>query len=102
MRAAFLAILMLWTAHAAAQTTYKCTDAQRRVTYSNEACEKQGLRDAGPIADRVTSMPFAAPPKPEARKETARPLTPREREERDSGGGAQIKPNLPAPDKPSK
>ena len=48
---------------------YKCTDEQRRITYSNETCEKQGLKDAGPVVDRVTSVPFTEPPKPAARKD---------------------------------
>lgn len=60
---------LLWAASGAAQTaastttTYKCADEQRRITYSNVPCEKQGLRDAGPVADRTTSMPFTAPAK---------------------------------------
>ena len=71
MRRALLAFLALWAVDGAAQTTYKCTDAQRRVTYSSEACEKQGLKDAGPVADRVTSMPFTVPPKPAPRTDPA-------------------------------
>jgi hypothetical protein len=69
MRGALFATLALWAAAGTAQTMYKCTDAQRRITYSNESCEKQGLKDAGPVADRTTSMPFTAPPKPAARTE---------------------------------
>jgi hypothetical protein len=57
MRCTLFAILALWSAAGAAQTTYKCTDAQRRITYSSEACDKQGLTDAGKIPDRVTTMP---------------------------------------------
>ena len=56
--------LSLAPAVAAAQTMYKCVDDQRRVTYSNITCEKQGLKDAGPVSDRVTNMPFTEPPKP--------------------------------------
>jgi hypothetical protein len=71
MRVILALLLPLWSAAALGQTTmYKCTDAQRRITYSNETCEKQGLKDAGPVADRVTSMPFKEPPKPEARKDS--------------------------------
>ena len=70
MRVALVALLALCSVSADAQTMFKCTDAQRRITYSNEACDKQGLRDAGKIADRVTTMPFTAPQKPAARKET--------------------------------
>jgi hypothetical protein len=70
MRAAILVLLSLWSVAGLAQTTmYKCTDAQKRITYSNEACEKLGLKDAGTVADRVTSMPFTEPPKPAARKD---------------------------------
>ena len=69
MRAGFFLLLMLWAAAAPAQTMYKCVDDRRQLTYSNIPCEKQGLKDAGPVADRVTSMPFKEPPKPEARKE---------------------------------
>ena len=75
MRVAWVLVLSLWAVAAPAQTMYKCTDAQRRITYSNEACEKQGLKDAGPVADRVTSMPFTEPPKPAARTDRA-PLKP--------------------------
>ena len=45
MRAAWLLVLSIWSAAGAAQTMYKCSDAQRRITYSNETCEKQGLID---------------------------------------------------------
>jgi hypothetical protein len=64
MRATVALLLACLPAVAGAQTTYKCLDAQKRVTYSNIACDKQGLSDAGTVAERVTSMPFTAPPKP--------------------------------------
>jgi len=96
MRGAFLLLLWLWSAGSAAQTMYKCTDAQRRITYSNETCEKQGLKDAGPVADRVTSMPFTEPPKPAARKDAAKAPAPRAQEDAETGrGGTQIKPVSP-------
>jgi len=63
MRMVFALLLLTVSSAAMAQTTYKCTDEQRRITYSNTSCEKQGLRDAGPVADRTTSMPFTEPPK---------------------------------------
>jgi len=70
MRVILALLFALWSAAAAAQTVmYKCTDAQKRITYSNEACEKQGLKDAGPVADRVTSMPFTEAPRSAARKD---------------------------------
>ena len=94
MRGALFAILALWAAASAAQTMYKCTDAQRRITYSNEACEKQGLKDAGKIADRVTSMPFTSPPKPAAGKDAAK--APGAKDDAEVGrGGTQIKPVNP-------
>ena len=64
MRGSILLILMLWATASQAQTMYKCVDDQRRITYSNITCEKQGLKDAGAVSDRVTSMPFTEPPKP--------------------------------------
>ena len=102
MRAALVLLLSLWSAAAAAQLN-KCIDERRQVTYSNIACEKQGLKSAGTVTqDRVTSMPFTEPPKAAApaRKEAAKAPTPREREEADSGRDSlQIKPNLPQPTK---
>ena len=59
MRAVFSLFLALWSAAGAAQTMYKCVDDEKRVTYSNLTCAKQGLKDAGPVADRTTTMPFA-------------------------------------------
>ena len=105
MRVTLLAILALWSASAAAQTMFKCTDAQKRITYSNEACDKQGLKDAGKVADRVTSMPFTPAPKPAAQKDAARaPEAPAARGKDDeeagrSSGGTQIKPVNPLIDK---
>ena len=59
MRTVYSLLLALWSAAGAAQTMYKCVDDERRVTYSNLTCAKQGLKDAGPVADRTTTMPFA-------------------------------------------
>ena len=63
MRVVGFLFLWSWAVAGLAQTMYKCIDDQRRLTYSNITCEKQGLKDAGPVADRTTSMPFT-PPKP--------------------------------------
>ena len=94
MRGALFAILALWTAATAAQTMYKCVDDQRRVTYSNVPCEKQGLKDSGPVADRVTTMPFTAPLKPAAGKDAAK--APGAKDDAEVGrGGTQIKPVNP-------
>jgi hypothetical protein len=80
MRGAFFLVLMLWAAAGGAQTTYKCVNAQRAITYSNIPCEKQGLKDAGPVSDRTTTMPFVQPAQPEQkaapRKETSKPAGP--------------------------
>ena len=59
MRTVLSLLLALWLAAGAAQTMYKCVDDEKRVTYSNIACDRQDLQDAGPVADRTTTMPFA-------------------------------------------
>ena len=87
-------VLALWAGTAAAQTTYKCTDAQRRVTYSNVSCEKQGLTDGGPVAERTTSMPFTTAPKPAPRVEPAKPPA-RKDDAEAARSGAQVKPVSP-------
>jgi len=102
MRAVFPLLLWLCSASAAAQTMYKCTDARQRVTYSSEACEKLGLKDAGPVVDRSTSMPFTSP-QPAARKDSAQESAPRPRGDADAGrGGTQITPIVPLLEKLSK
>ena len=84
MRVAGFLLLWSWAAAGFAQsaapatTMYKCMDAQRRVTYSNVSCEKQGLQDAGPVADRTTSMPFTEPPKAAPPKPAVTPPPPAE------------------------
>ena len=105
MRGTLFLILTLWSAAGAAQTMYKCTDAQRRITYSNETCEKQGLKDAGRVADRVTSMPFTEPPKPAARKDAAKAPAAKAQAQDDAEvgrGGTQIKPVVPLLEKLAK
>ena len=59
--------LAFCAAPAAAQTMFKCVDDRRQVTYSNLACDKQGLKDAGPVSDRTTTMPMGPLPKPAAK-----------------------------------
>ena len=82
---------------------YKCTDAQRRITYSSEACEKLGLKDAGPMADRVTSMPFTEPPKSGARKDAAKAPAAKSQDDAEvSRGGTQVKPVVPLLEKLAK
>ena len=53
------ALLVTGATASAAQSMFKCKDERGRVTYSNVACEKQGLKDAGAIADRTTTLPMA-------------------------------------------
>jgi len=109
MRVMGFLLLGLWSAAGLAQTMYKCVDAQRRITYSNITCEKQGLKDAGPVADRTTSMPFTALPKPAAAPlkpapgaeppggaaKTAVPPASTDEAEAGRGGAVQIKPVNP-------
>ena len=84
MRVVGFLLLWSWVAAGLAQATqptptmYKCLDDRRQVTYSNIACEKQGLRDGGPVADRTTSIPFTEPPKAVPSKPTATPPPPAE------------------------
>jgi hypothetical protein len=106
---AFLALLLpLLSAAAVAQTPpmYKCTDAQRRITYSNEACEKQGLKEAGQVADRVTTMPFGPAPKPAAAGAGKAPGAKDGKGSKDEAEtiqrGAQMKPVVPLLEKLSK
>jgi hypothetical protein len=70
-RILLLALLAALPATALAQT-YKCVDADKRITYSNTACDKQGLKDAGPVADRVMTVPATEMPKAAPRKEPAK------------------------------
>jgi hypothetical protein len=103
MRFGFLLALALWTASASAQTTmYKCLDSNRRVTYSNETCAKQGLTDAGPVADRVTSMPFNVPPKPAAGALPTVKVPVPPADDAQAGGSARIKPASPLIEKLAK
>ena len=85
MRLTFALLLSVLPAAAVAQSSpttpmtpmFKCLDERRQVTYSNVACEKQGLRDGGQVADRTTVMPFTEPPKPKAAA-TGKPVAPGE------------------------
>jgi hypothetical protein len=103
MRTGLFLALVLWAASSAAQTMYKCLDANRRVTYSNETCAKQGLTDGGQVADRVTTMPFTQPPKPAATGAlpTVKVPVPPADDARD-GSTARIKPVNPLIEKLAK
>ncbi len=43
-----------------AQPMYKCLQGNA-VTYSNTACEQLGLKSAGVVQDRITTMPMTTP-----------------------------------------
>jgi len=59
MRAALLLAVAIWVPSATAQTMYKCVDRDKRVTYSNVTCEKQGLINDGVVLDRTSTLPLA-------------------------------------------
>lgn len=46
---------------ALAQGVVKCLDG-KAVTYSNTPCDKLGLKSAGEVRDRVTTLQMAPPP----------------------------------------
>lgn len=79
MRTILLIALTALPAVALAQT-YKCVDAQNKITYSNTPCEKQGLKDAGPVADRLMTVPATEMPKHAPRKEPAKAAPPMEKQ----------------------
>jgi hypothetical protein len=76
MRGIWLLLLLCWAPLAAAQgsaaagtptpTMLKCRDARGQITYSNVPCDKQGLQEVGPVADRTTVMPMGPLAKPPA------------------------------------
>jgi hypothetical protein len=68
---------------------YRCRDAKGRTLYSNETCEKQGLKAAGAVKDRITVVPAVATPKasPEKKADKAREARP--------GASAPVKPINP-------
>ena len=109
MQVLLLLLLSAWAPIGAAQTTYKCLDDNRRVTYSNVPCDKQGLRDGGAVADRTTTMPLGPLPKPPASAAAKGPASPDAKDAKGSRDevetiqrGAQIKPVVPLLEKLSK
>jgi hypothetical protein len=102
MRVTFALLLALAPALAAAQMN-KCMDDKRQVTYSNLACEKQGLKSVGTVTqDRVTSMPFtqpsgAAPAKPAEKGAAAAAPKPAASilDPEPAPAGGSLAPNLP-------
>lgn len=59
-----IALLICLPVSSAEAAMNKCTDGIQ-ITYTNEPCEKLGLKSAGPIKDAVTIMPAASKPKEE-------------------------------------
>ena len=102
MRAILFLLVSLFSANAAAQTMYKCVDDRQRVTYSNVPCDKQGLKDGGAVADRVTTMPAgpAAVPTQKLKPPVEMPKANKDGEVDRSG--AQLKPVNPAIEKLAK
>src|SRR5215470_17017611 len=42
--------------------TYKCTDANGKITYSGKKCSDLGLKDAGEVKDQIQTTPAYRPP----------------------------------------
>ena len=59
-----VAILFCFQVSSAEAGMNKCTDG-KQITYTNEPCEKMGLKSAGPIKDAVTVMPAVPVPQKE-------------------------------------
>ena len=55
------AAMLILSSEVAAQM-FKCTDKAGKVTYSSVKCDDLGLKDAGPVQDRIQVTP--APPQP--------------------------------------
>ena len=53
----FVAMLAAAPGLAGAQTMYKCMKGNA-VTYTNSSCETLGLKSAGPVRDRMTTLPM--------------------------------------------
>jgi hypothetical protein len=60
----FVALFLGYSIADAEASMNKCTDG-KQITYTNEPCEKTGLKAAGPIKDSVTVVPAAPVPKKE-------------------------------------
>ena len=80
-------------ASANAQSLYKCADAAGRITYASEACEKQGLKEVGPVRDRTTVVPGS--PAAKAGAQEARPAEKKAGDPDAPGRTATVKPVNP-------
>ena len=66
-------MLALVPACSYAQETFKCRESSGSIVYSNVKCDKQGLKDAGPVRDRLTTLPATSPTGQPAAAKDARP-----------------------------
>ena len=67
MKASMLALtLLLTSAAASAQQTYKCQDASGRIVYVDRECAVYALREIGPVKDRIMTAPSQAPSEADA------------------------------------
>jgi hypothetical protein len=69
----FTATTLLMGNRADAQM-FKCTDAAKKVTYSNVPCKQQGLNEAGQVQDRIQVTPALQPPPARARSAAEQPV----------------------------
>ena len=102
MRAIFVLLVSLFSANAAAQTTYKCLDNSRKITYSNVPCDKQGLKDGGAVADRVTTMPAGPAALPTQKLKPPVEMPKANKDGEVDRSGAQLKPVNPLIEKLAK
>jgi hypothetical protein len=82
--------LLVVAADDAAAQMFKCTDAAKKVTYSNVPCSQQGLKDAGQVQDRIQVTPAFSPPAATA-PARARPQS----NEKPTAGAAPTEPAAP-------
>ena len=76
MKALILAVTLLLTATASsAQQTYKCQDASGRTVYVDRECAVYGLKEIGPVKDRMMIAPSQAPVDADARTQSRREAT---------------------------
>jgi len=52
-----LAACALLAPSALVAQTYKCTDANGKITYSGKICSDLGLKDAGEVKDQIQTVP---------------------------------------------
>ena len=57
-----LAACALLVPCALAAQTYKCTDANGKITYSGKICSDLGLKDAGEVKEQINTAPAYKPP----------------------------------------